>query len=190
MGSRTFVGCVPCVRLNIYKEVGKSLALGWFSLTAVFVNPVLILYNTAQGLFVFKNPERVRQKLREAGIPDRPEPMSILKVGYMLAASMVAADGQILAEEVAVAEQIGARLFSDFNSADFRQVVARHKSLPAVEELAGLLREALTEEGKSLMSRYLQAIASADGSISPKEQALLARVQSRWSQFQIQNRGR
>jgi hypothetical protein len=190
MNSRTLVGCIPCVRLNIFKEVGKSLALGWWSPTALFINPVLIVYNTARGLLLFPNREGVRKQLRAAGIPDRPEPMSLLQIGYMLAASMIAADGRILPEEVAVAERIGAQIFSDFNPTDFRNVVGRHRSLPPAEDLAGLLREGLTDEGKTIVSRYLQAIASADGDIAPNEQALLARIQSRWSQFQIREHGR
>jgi uncharacterized tellurite resistance protein B-like protein len=95
---------------------------------------------------------------------------------------MIAADGKILPEEIAVAEGIGAQLFSDFDSKDFREIVNRHGSLPAAEELASLLRDSLTEEGKTMVSRYLHAIASADGSVSASELSLLARIEAKWTQ--------
>ena len=184
-GSRILVGCRPCVRRNIYQEVGETFVRGWWSPTALFATPIALLYNTVRGLLVFPNPKGVRKQLRAAGIPDRPEPMSLLKVGYMLAAKMIAADGKVLPEEIDVAEGIGAQLFSDFDSKDFREVVNRHGSLPAVEELASLLRDSLTDEGKTMVSRYLHAIASADGSVSMSELSLLTRIEARWSRQPI-----
>ena len=180
-GNRILVGCIPCVRRNIYQEVGETFVRGWWSPTALFATPVVLVYDALRGLLLFRNPKGVRKQLRAAGIPDRPEPMSLLKVGYMLAAKMIGADGKILPEEIAVAEGIGVQLFSDFDSKDFREIVNRHGSLPAVEELASLLRDSLTDEGKTMVSRYLHAIASADGSVSPSELSLLARIEAKWT---------
>ena len=47
---------------------------------------------------------------------------------------------------------------------------------PEPAELAGILREALTDDSKVLIYRYLLAIAQADGEVSQEEQVLLATV--------------
>jgi uncharacterized tellurite resistance protein B-like protein len=175
-GTKKFIGCCSCVRLQIYKEAGLSALLGWYSLTALVMNPLFILYCLIRGLFVSKNLEAVRKHLREAGIPEPREEINLARVAYSLAASVIAADNKILPAEVAVAAEIGKNTFEDFVPSDFEKVVENHKNLPEAEELAALLSKVLTEEGRTVMYRYLVAIAEADGAVSEEEQKLLDRM--------------
>ena len=50
LGSKTFIGCTSCVRKKIFKEVGLSMLLGWLSISALIINPFLIIWNLIQGL--------------------------------------------------------------------------------------------------------------------------------------------
>ncbi|MEC9369595.1 MAG: TerB family tellurite resistance protein, partial [Pseudomonadota bacterium] len=78
--------------------------------------------------------------------------------------------------EIATATRIGQTLFSGFSERDFRTVLAAHRELPGPEELAALLKQALPEDGRAAVYRYLVAIASADGEMAGEEQTLLALV--------------
>ncbi len=175
-GHKQLVGCRSCVRTELLKETGKSALIGWFSPTALVLNPLFILYGIGRSLFVRTNLEAVRKVLKEAGIQEPSEPPNLLQIAYGLAASMIAADKKVLPEEIAVAAQIGAHILENFDEAEFRKTVDSHKSLPEPAELAGILREVLTDDGKVLMYRYLLAIAQADEEVSKEEQALLAVV--------------
>ena len=68
-GTKRFIDCVSCVRIQILKEVGTSALIGWFSITAVVVNPIFIVYGLLRAIFLWANPEKVRKTLREAGLP-------------------------------------------------------------------------------------------------------------------------
>ena len=57
----------------------------------------------------------------EAPEDDEKEQNYLLHATYCLAAAMVAADGKIESEEIAVAEAIGKGLFQDFDPVDFRE---------------------------------------------------------------------
>lgn len=178
IGSNTFIGCVPCVRKKVLGEAGRSLFLGWFSISAFIVNPFLILYNLLRAPFIGQNYPKVRQKLRELGIPEEQSAVNLTSMCYCLAASMIAADGKIEASEIAVANEIGAKLFADFNPADFETVAADVKGLPAPQDIASLLTEILTEEGKKALFLYLLAIAQADGQVAESEKKLLEEIAS------------
>ena len=104
----------------------------------------------------------MRKVLKEAGIPEPAEPLDLVGVAYSLAASMIVADKKILPEEVALASEIGSRILDGFDDGEFRKTVDNHEQLPEPAELAGLLRDVLTDEGKVLVYRYLLAIAHAD----------------------------
>ena len=175
-GHKQLVGCNPCVRSELLKESGKSALIGWFSPTALILNPIFIVYGLGRALFVRTNLDAVRKVLKEAGIPEPAKPLNLVQVAYSLAASMIAADKKILPEEIALASEIGTRILEGFDAAEFRKTVDNHKNLPEPAELAGLLREVLTEDGKVLVYRYLLAIAQADKEISQEETALLALV--------------
>ena len=175
-GHKQLVGCNPCVRSELLKESGKSALIGWFGPTALILNPIFIVYGLGRALFVRTNLDAVRKVLQEAGISEPAKPLNIVQVAYSLAASMIAADKKILPEEIALASEIGTRILEGFDAAEFRKTVDNHKNLPEPAELAGLLREVLTEDGKVLVYRYLLAIAQADEEISQEETALLALV--------------
>jgi hypothetical protein len=175
-GHKQLVGCNPCVRSELLKESGKSALIGWFSPTALILNPIFIVYGLGRALFVRTNLDAVRKVLKEAGIPEPAKPLNLVQVAYSLAASMIAADKKILPEEIALASEIGTRILEGFDAGEFRKTVDNHKNLPEPAELAGLLREVLTEDGKVLVYRYLLAIAQADEEISQEETALLALV--------------
>lgn len=177
IGSKRFVGCVGCVRGQVFKEVGLSALIGWFSITALVINPFLLIYGLIRGATVGADPEAVRKMLREAGMPEQPTHVDPLQVAYALAAAMIAADGQVDDEELAVAEQIGRKLFPEFDGEVLADTVARHRELPSVGELAGLMGEMMTEKGKVLLYRYLEAIAHADGILAQEEEELLFAVQ-------------
>ncbi len=175
-GHKTLVGCKSCVRTELLKESGKSALIGWFSPTAVVLNPIFIVYGLGRTLFVRTDLDAVRKVLKEAGIPEPAEPLNLVQIAYSLAASMIAADKKILPEEIAIASDIGARLFENFDAAEFRKTVDNHENLPEPAELARLLREALSEESRIAIYRYLLAIAQADEEVSQEEGALLTVV--------------
>ncbi|MEO1448197.1 MAG: TerB family tellurite resistance protein, partial [Bacteroidota bacterium] len=180
IGYKSYIGCVSCVRKKVLGEAGLSALVGWFSISALIVNPFLISYNLIQSAFVREKPEKVRAKLRELGIPETPDHndnLDLTQIGYSLAAAMVLADGKVDEAELRVAEEIGDKVFQGkFDEAAFRLVVNGHKEIPAIKDLATLLKDLLNEDGKQLVFRYLLAIASADGMVSPEEKALLHEV--------------
>lgn len=175
-GHKQIVGCTPCVRGQILKETGKSALIGWFSPSALILNPIFIIYGLGRSAFVGTNLEAVRKVLKEAGIPEPAKPVDIVQIAYSLAASMIVADKKILDEEVTLASEIGARILDGFDAAEFRRTIDNHKKLPEPAELAGLLRDVLNDDGKVLVYRYLEAIAQADGEMSSEERGLLATV--------------
>lgn len=177
IGHKSFIGCVSCVRKKILGEAGLSALVGWFSISALIVNPFLIVYNLIQSAFVSEKPDKVRAKLQELGIPDSPAEVNLTQIGYSLAAAMVLADGKVDEAELRVAEEIGDKVFAgEFDEAAFRMVVNGHKEIPAIKDLCVLLRDMLNEDGKQLVFRYLLAIAHADGMVSPEEKAMLHEV--------------
>jgi uncharacterized tellurite resistance protein B-like protein len=176
LGVKKFMGCRRCVRRSIYKEVGVSSLVGWFSLTAVVLNPLMITYGAVRGLFVRVDEAGVKRALDQAGIPDDGLEVDPLRVAYGLAAAMIAADGKVEDEEVAVAIEVGKQLFSEFESDAFAEVLAGHKELPGVSELAHLLGGLLEAEEKALVFGYLVEIAASDGHVADEEKAMLERV--------------
>jgi uncharacterized tellurite resistance protein B-like protein len=176
VGSKKMIGCTSCVRKQIYKEAGLSSLIGWFSVTAVFLNPLFISYGLVRGIFVGKNPQAVRQQLALAGLPPEPALVHVLQVAYGLAAAMITADNKVEQQEVHVAAQWGQHLFAGFDANMLWHAVQNHKNLPAPAELSSFLAHTLDEPGKQALYNYLQAIASADGHIAPEEQATLNQV--------------
>jgi hypothetical protein len=68
-GTKRFLGCVSCVRMQLLKEAGLSALIGWFSISAVIVNPLFITYGILRATFLWANPDAVNKTLREAGLP-------------------------------------------------------------------------------------------------------------------------
>lgn len=183
VGYKKMIGCKKCVRKAIYKEAGKSGLLGWFSVTALFLNPVCISYGLVRGVFVGTNPKAVQKQLAAAGLPASPQSVQPLQIAYGLAAAVIAADGKVEAEEVQVAIHHGSHLFHGFDPQWLHQAIGNHKDLPAPEDLAALLANILDDQAKSGVFHYLQSIAAADGNIAAEEQAVLDAVSRRlWPQ--------
>lgn len=176
VGSKSHIGCTPCVRKKVLSEAGVSSLIGWFSVTALILNPFLIVYNLAQAPFVRTNFGKARKKLEAAGIPDDQSMVDVTQLGYSLAVSMIAADGEIEESEVQVAAAIGPTIFPDFDPEALVATLERAKDLPSPQDIATLLREVVTEEGKKAVCSYLLQIARADGSFDKSEQALLLEV--------------
>lgn len=177
LGVRKFLGCQRCVRREIYREVGKSSVIGWFSVGAAVLNPLMITYGAVRGLFVRPDKAGVRRALQQAGVPiDNPSKAEPLRVAYGLAAAVIAADGKVEDEEVAVAIEIGRQLFENFDADEFFKVLAGHKHLPGVSELAHLLGQVLGEQEKAQVFGYLAEIAHSDGHVAIEETRMLEHV--------------
>lgn len=176
IGSKTFIGCTSCVRKKFFGEAGLSMLLGWFSLTALVLNPFMILYNLIRGALVGQNLAAVSTKLKEMGLPDSPRIVDISSVGYALAASMIMADGSVDEAEMQAAERAGDEVFGEFDEAALRMIVQSGKKLPPVEDLAAMLKDSLDAPMKQKVMSYLWQIAAANGSISSEEQQVLQRV--------------
>ena len=177
-GTKRFVGCKTCVKKQLAGEVGLSLVAGWFSITAIVVNPMCILWNGCRVPFIKSNPLKVQELLAELGV-DASSPsaqVDITRVAASLAAVMVAADGEVDEDEIVVSVGIGQRLFEDFTPELFRDVLVNANSLPNPTQLAAVLRDYLTDDGKIAVQKYLIAIACADGKIDPAEVQLLQSV--------------
>ncbi len=176
IGSKTFIGCVPCVRKKVLGEAGLSMLIGWFSLYAIFINPCLILYNLLRGAFVGPNPTSVAKKLTALGLPESPRIVDINTIGAALAASMILADGNVEESELVAAEKAGDEVFKDFDEAGLRLIVQHGKDLPPVEDLANMLRDSLDQESKEKIMVFLSEIAMADGHVAPEERRMLERI--------------
>ncbi|MFO0977868.1 MAG: TerB family tellurite resistance protein [Planctomycetaceae bacterium] len=176
IGSKTFIGCVPCVRKKVLGEAALSLFIGWFSITALILNPFMIVYNLIRGLLVGRNDGAVSAKLRELGLPDEPKIVDVNAVSYALAASMIMADGSVDESELQAAEKAGDEVFGNFDEAALRMIVESGKKLPPVQDLAGMLRDVLDAKQKGKVLEYLMQIAMANGSISNEERAVLIKV--------------
>lgn len=176
IGSKSFIGCVPCVRSRVLGEAGWSMLLGWFSPKSLIINPFLILYNFFRGLMVGQNPTAVAKKLRELGLPDKPNFVNMEVVGVALAAAMIMADGEVDPAELAAAEKAGDEVFEGFDEAALRLILQNSKDIPAAEDLARMLRDVLDNDGKTKVMVFLSEIAIADGNVSPEERALLERI--------------
>ncbi|MGH1350540.1 MAG: TerB family tellurite resistance protein [Methyloligellaceae bacterium] len=172
-GYKKIIGCKSCVRKQLLKETGKSTLLGWYSPKALIANPFLIAYGLCRSAMVKTNVKGVLQELENSGIAPPGQEISVLEIGYCLAASMIAADKKIEASEIETALNIGKQIFSDFNETAFRETVAKHKSLPEPTELSAILGEVLEQDAKISICAYLFAIAVADGDFASEEKKLM-----------------
>jgi uncharacterized tellurite resistance protein B-like protein len=93
---------------------------------------------------------------------------------------MVVADGKITNEEIEVAEAIGKKLFGDFDPIDFRQICKQSNDSGDVTKIAEVVGEALEEDGKTLLLKYLRAIIDADGDEDASEIQLIVKIADSW----------
>jgi Zn-dependent protease with chaperone function len=112
---------------------------------------------------------------------DEEEPNYMLRCSYFLAAAMVTADGKIEPAEITMAEGIGKQLFGeDFDSADFRQICNHPDDMPEVGKVIEIVNNALEEDGKILILKYLKAISESDEGVDVSEADLLAQIAEGW----------
>ena len=176
IGSKDFIGCTSCVRTRVLGEAGLSLLLGWFSITALIINPFLIVYNVLQAPFIRINYAKARKKLAEAGIPEDQSQIDLAQLCYFLAANMIVADGVVEEEEIQVAVASGTNLFPEFDETALRAVLNDRSKLPHAPDIATLLREILSPEAKQALFSYLCEIAQADGHVDDSEKQLLGEI--------------
>ena len=176
IGSRTFIGCVPCVRKKTLMEAGKSSLLGWFSLRSLLINPFFIVYNLGQGALTSANPDKVKRKLTAIGIPPDTTEIDLNEIGYLLASLMIKADGKIEEAEIITAEVIGEKIFPNFDEARFRMICASDQRLPDIMDIAPLINNVVDEKGKISIMQYLIAIAESDGHVDYSEKVVIEKV--------------
>ena len=133
------------------------------------------------GKTVFEKVEKAHQKDRVGQIVKERED-SFLSIVYGLAAAMIVADGRIEQAEIEQAETLGKRLIPNFNHDDFMKIIRGHKSLPRFNDMVDTVAPLLPMEAKIEIFDFLQAIATADGQISPDERHYIHHVQM---QFEI-----
>jgi uncharacterized tellurite resistance protein B-like protein len=133
------------------------------------------------GKTVFEKVEKAHQKDRVGQIVKQRED-SFLSIVYGLAAAMIVADGRIEQAEIEQAETLGKRLIPNFNHDDFMKIIRGHKSLPRFNDMVDTVAPLLPMEAKIEIFDFLQAIATADGQISPDERHYIHHVQM---QFEI-----
>lgn len=175
IGTRKFAGSVRGVRAQILKETARSALLGWGSVLGLLLNPLFVLYGLFQALFVRRNLRKVREYLYDLSLPEDGPP-DLVKVCYNLAASLIAADGVIDAQEITTAKSHGGMLFPDFDDSEFEKVVNNWRTLPDPRRMAGMIRSVLNLEQRAQVYDYLNRIAWADGEIHPDEEKMLERV--------------
>jgi tellurite resistance protein/uncharacterized membrane protein YhdT len=173
IGWKKFPACVGCARAQLLKEAGLSALIGWFSITCIFLNPLFIGFLILKTPFVGKNTEAIDKLFQESGIPRPGQGVDVLKTLYGLAAKMIAADGKIDQREVTVAAEQGQRLTQDFVYGGLQEAVDNHKSLPETRTYAEILGQALSNDHKIFVLRYLYMIAMADGELERREERLL-----------------
>ncbi len=131
------------------------------------------------GKTVFEKVEKAHQYDRVGQIVQQRED-SFLSIVYGLAAAMIVADGRVEQAEVDMAETLGKRLISNFDHGAFMQIIRGHKSLPRFNDMVDAVAPLLPMEAKIEIFEYLQAIATADGQISPDERHYIHHVQMRF----------
>lgn len=114
----------------------------------------------------------------ETGSEPREE--AALNAAYVLAATMVMADGQKHDDEVRVAEEIGARLFPGFDAVGFRETFDNLDELPPFRAAVHLLGDTLAPRDRARVHAYLTEIAAVDGLVDADEQALLDLARQLW----------
>ncbi len=165
--NKRLIGCHRCVQGELLAEAGRSLLFGWFSPAALVLNPFLVLWNGVRAPFLGKDPEAVQSILGHLELDGSPQDGS--RVATALAATMVAADGEINEDEVTVSIKLGKSLLEDFDEELFHRLLKKVSLLPTTTQLSALLGPHLEEDARQPVVDYLLAIAAADGYIDKTE---------------------
>jgi uncharacterized tellurite resistance protein B-like protein len=116
-----------------------------------------------------------------------PRPKELVQTGnalmsrvYVLAATMIGADGDVDEREIETAEKLGQHVFGTFDKVEFRWICKRIDTFPPFIDVASQLTQVLEPALRRDVHEYLASIASADGRIDDGERVLLERLASVW----------
>ena len=98
---------------------------------------------------------------------------SLLNAIYILAATMIGADGQIEQSEIKTAEGYGKQLINSFDEVELRAMCKNVSELPKFENIVDILANAFEQKELQIIYDYLKDIANADGERSEEEKKLL-----------------
>ncbi len=162
-----------------------------FDIKGLTIKKISIIGNSLQELF--PNSLEIEKELTvfehrfliALGVVSLPEDVNkdssnFLNTIYTLAATMIGADGKIVQSEIKSSEQIGKKLFNDFDSVDFRNVCKNLDSLPNFQDIIDLLKPILEEDLKIGIYNYLNEIANSDNDLAKEEKKILQIVKHNW----------
>jgi Zn-dependent protease with chaperone function len=110
----------------------------------------------------------------ESKMPEGDDPYALVRFVQLAAAVMVCADGKVEAEEIEIAESLGASLVNDFNALEFRELCHSPQELPSTSELGASISESFKDSDTiEQLRNYLIAIAESDGQIDSNEQLFI-----------------
>lgn len=176
MGSKKIVGCKRCVAGGLRQEAGKSLLFGWFSITALILNIFFIPWNLLRSFFVSDDDLAVSKFLDEVGVPKPGTEYRLTDAFYSAAATMIRADGKIEDAEIEAAVAIGQQMLPEFDAQAFLAVLDSKAPTQSLDATATVFRVYLTEEGQTMVFRYLMGIALADGDFAKSEDKMMERL--------------
>ena len=151
------------------------IVAGIVLLAGVALAAFFVLRRRKSDATVFEQVEKTHEEDASGALMKQRE-AGFLNIVYGLAAAMVVADGRIEKAEIDRAEELGARLIPNFSNDDFVTVVKGHAKLPHFTDMVDAVAPLLPMEAKAEIFDYLQAIATADGQISPDEKHYIHHV--------------
>lgn len=114
-----------------------------------------------------------------AEIPEQVNDDGLANVIYSFAAAMIGADGKLEIDEVQIAEDMGAKILTDFDRVEFRNFINNLEQIPKFEEVAKACKD-FSIESKQVIYNYLEAIANADNDFAEDEKKLLEYLMEIW----------
>ena len=115
----------------------------------------------------------------EGRVPQRNMPTETDPI-YTLGAALIGADGKVEPEEIALAEEVGAKLMPEFDRIEFRECCSDFGSVPDFRATVDSLASEIGPERRREVYDYLRGIAMADGEVAQSERELLLYVRQRW----------
>lgn len=174
-GDKLFLGCIGCVRGRIFQQAGISMLIGWFSPTAVLMNPIMILYSVLCALLVGMNRKKARAFLADQGFPIKA-PGDVQRSSYALAmATLVGeapetndsadrswvdarATGKLLSvQEVNAIEAVARKTLLQFDAQEFERYVMSDR-LGDPKHIVAAMRKILTPHELVRAQRFLTRI--------------------------------
>jgi hypothetical protein len=174
-GDKLFLGCVGCVRGQIFQQAGISMLIGWFSPTAVLMNPIMILYSILCALLVGMNKKKAREFLADHGFPIKA-PGDVQRSSYALAMETLVgeapetndrahwswvdarATGKLLSvQDVNAIEVVARETLLEFDAQEFERYVMSDR-LGDPKHIVTAMRRILTPDELVRAQRFLARI--------------------------------